>query len=81
MQKYVVAVVDVCGSVDLQIFYAIPQFGDYCNMVLCVEPQKIYSPRGCHKIAFLSIFSHNWPTAYKVFEASTCTHCVPIFYI
>jgi hypothetical protein len=25
-------------------------------MVLCIEPQKIYSPRGCHGIAFLSTF-------------------------
>jgi hypothetical protein len=32
MQKCVGAVVDVCGSVAYtQIFYAIPQFSDFCN--------------------------------------------------
>ena len=30
-------------------------------MVLCIEPQKIYSPGGCHEIAFPSTFSHNGP--------------------
>ena len=30
-------------------------------MVLCIEPQKIYSPGSCHEIAFLSTFSHNGP--------------------
>ena len=30
-------------------------------MVLCIEPQKIYSPGGCHEITFLSTFSHNGP--------------------
>jgi hypothetical protein len=30
-------------------------------MVLCIEPQKIYSPGGCHKIALLSTFLHNRP--------------------
>ena len=30
-------------------------------MVLCTEPQKIYSPGGCHEIAFQSTFSHNGP--------------------
>jgi hypothetical protein len=30
-------------------------------MVLCIEPQKIYSPGGCHEIAFPSTFWHNGP--------------------
>ena len=30
-------------------------------MVLCIEQQKIYSPGGCHEIAFPSTFSHNGP--------------------
>ena len=25
-------------------------------MVLCIEPQKIYSPEGCHELAFQGIF-------------------------
>jgi hypothetical protein len=31
MQKYVGAVMDVCGSAAIQIFYAIPQFGKFRN--------------------------------------------------
>ena len=30
-------------------------------MVLCIEPEKIYSPGGCHEIAFPSTFSHDGP--------------------
>jgi hypothetical protein len=33
----------------------------YGTILLCIEPQKIYSPGGCHKIVFLSTFLHNGP--------------------
>jgi hypothetical protein len=34
MQKYVGAVVDVCGVAAIRIFDAIPQFGDFRNILL-----------------------------------------------
>jgi hypothetical protein len=42
-----------------QVFCLGTFFVNWASMVLCNEPQKIYSPGGCHEIAFLGIFSHN----------------------
>jgi hypothetical protein len=44
-------------------------------MVLCIEPEKIYSPLGCHEIAFPSTFSHNGPRPIRaVLKTQMCSH-------